>query len=158
MAGTNGNLLLIAESYNNADMYHTIGFLFGSARLALISIAPAALTLVALFGAIGLAGLPIDLGTSLVTSIATGAGSEFAVQYLWYLKRSTPADVVRFVGPIMVISALLIAAGFAVLAFGHSQPMRMFGSLAALSMVGSAALTFLLVPALLRNVDSNRPE
>ena len=57
----------------------------------------------------------------------------------------------------MVISTLLIAAGFAVLGLGHSQPMRMFGTLAALSMVGSALFTFLLVPALLRNVDGANP-
>jgi Xaa-Pro aminopeptidase len=29
MSSTDGNLLLISDSYNNADMYHTIGFLFG---------------------------------------------------------------------------------------------------------------------------------
>ncbi|MDB5057014.1 MAG: hypothetical protein JWO59_486, partial [Chloroflexi bacterium] len=28
MGDADGNLLLISESYNNADMYHTIGFLF----------------------------------------------------------------------------------------------------------------------------------
>src|SRR5439155_7434691 len=95
----------------------------------------------------------LDLGTSLVASIATGAGSDFAMHYLWYLKRSSPDEVVRFVGPIMVISVLLIAAGFAVLAAGNSQPMRMFGSLAAVAMLGSAALTFVLVPALVRPSD-----
>jgi predicted RND superfamily exporter protein len=75
------------------------------------------------------------------------------MHYLWYLKRATPDEVVRFVGPVMVVSSLLVAAGFAVLALGQSQPMRMFGSLAALAMAGAALLTFLLVPALLRRVD-----
>jgi predicted RND superfamily exporter protein len=95
----------------------------------------------------------IDLSTSLVASIATGAGSDFAMHYLWYLKRATAEEVVRFVGPVMVVSTLLVAAGFAVLAAGQSQPLRMFGSLAALAMAGSALFTFLLVPALLRKVD-----
>lgn len=128
--------------------------LFRTVRLAAICVVPAACTLVILFGATALLGMPIDLGTSLVSCIGTGAGSEITMQYLWYLKRSTPIDVVRFVGPIMVLSTLLIAAGFAVLAFGHSQPMRMFGSLAALSMVGAAGLTFVLVPSLSRREDA----
>src|SRR5439155_27020423 len=99
-----------------------------------------------------LMGWRIDLGTSLVASLATGAGSDFAMHYLWYLRRSSPADVVRFVGPIMVISSLLVAAGFAILGLGRSQPMRMFGSLAAIAMGLAALLTFLIVPALVGKV------
>jgi predicted RND superfamily exporter protein len=130
--------------------------LFRSFYVALISMIPSMLAMAVLFGAMGLCGVRIDIGTSLVASIATGAGSDFAMHYLWYLKRSTPEDVVRFVGPIMVISAVLIAAGFAVLGAGKAQPMRMFGSLAALAMAGAALATFLLVPALLRRVDLGR--
>ena len=134
-----------------------MAFLFRSGYLALISVWPSALALATLFGAMGLLGVNIDLGTSLVASIATGAGSDFAMHYLWYLKRATPDEVVRFVGPIMVISVLLIAAGFAVCGAGNSQPMRMFGALAALSMTLAALFTFLLVPALLRRVDTFKP-
>jgi predicted RND superfamily exporter protein len=127
--------------------------LFRSPYLALVSVFPSALAMALVFGAMGLLHVRIDLSTSLVASIATGAGSDFAMHYLWYLKRATPDEVVRFVGPVMVVSSLLVAAGFAVLALGQSQPMRMFGSLAALAMAGAALLTFLLVPALLRRVD-----
>ena len=131
-----------------------MGILFRSGYLAVLSMTPAMLTMAALFGGMSLAGMRVDIGTSLVASIATGAGSDFAMHYLWYLKRAAPSEVVKFVGPIMVISALLIAAGFGILAAGQSQPMRLFGTLAALSMAGAAFLTFLLVPALLRKVDT----
>jgi predicted RND superfamily exporter protein len=127
--------------------------LFRSVYLAIVSVIPSGLAMASVFGAMGLLGVHIDISTSLVASIATGAGSDFAMHYLWYLKRSTPREVVRFVGPVMVISAVLVAAGFAVLGVGRSQPMRMFGGLAALAMGSAAAFTFLLVPALLRRVD-----
>ncbi|MSP62542.1 MAG: hypothetical protein EXR72_19860 [Myxococcales bacterium] len=129
--------------------------LFRSAYLALVSMVSAALWMAAVFGAMGLFDVPIDISTSLVASIATGAGSDFAMHYLWYWKHRTPDEAVRFVGPLMVISALLVSAGFAVLGLGRSQPMRMFGGLAAVAMAGAFALTFLLVPALLRRVDKN---
>jgi hypothetical protein len=48
----------------------------------------------------------------------------------------------------MAISMLLIAFGFAVLGLGRSQPMRMFGGLAAASMALAGLFTFLLIPAL----------
>jgi predicted RND superfamily exporter protein len=125
-----------------------IYLLFRSLRLAAVSVYPSALTMAILFGVMGLSGMRIDIGTSLVASIATGAGSDFAMHYLWYLRRSTHEEVARFVGPIMVISTLLVAFGFAILGFGKAQPMRLFGFLAAAAMALAAGLTFVLVPAL----------
>lgn len=122
--------------------------LFRSLRLAAVSVYPAALTMAVLFGVMGIAGIRIDIGTSLVASIATGAGADFAMHYLWYLRRSTHEEVARFIGPITVISTLLVAFGFAILGLGKAQPMRLFGFLAAAAMALAAALTFVLVPAL----------
>jgi len=96
--------------------------------------------------------VPIDLGTSLVAGIATGAGSDFAMHYLWYLRRQPADEVSRTVGPIMVVSILLVSLGFWVLALGKSPVMHLFGTLAGLSMFLSAALTCLLVPAVLNKV------
>ncbi len=127
--------------------------LFRSAYLAVVSMIPSVLWMATVFGYMSLAHIPIDISTSLVASIATGAGSDFAMHYLWYFRKRSPDEAVRFVGPVMVISALLVSAGFAVLGLGRSQPMRMFGLMAGLSMAGAFALTFLLVPALLRKVD-----
>src|SRR5439155_24608913 len=92
--------------------------------------------------------ISIDLGTSLVAGIATGAGSDFAMHYLWYLRRQSADEVTRSVGPIMVVSVLLVALGFFVLAFGRSPVMQLLGTLAGLTMSMSALLSCLLIPAL----------
>ncbi len=127
--------------------------LFRSGWLAMVSVLPSMLWMAALFGAMGLMGTPIDISTSLVASIATGAGSDFAMHYLWYYVKRSPEEAVKVVGPVMIVAALLVSAGFAVLGLGRSQPMRIFGGLAAIAMAGAFALTFLLVPALLRDKD-----
>jgi predicted RND superfamily exporter protein len=123
--------------------------LFRSLKLALLSMWASLLTMAIIFGVMGLAGVPIDLGTSLVAGIATGAGSDFAMHYLWYLRRQPADEVTRTVGPIMVVSILLVSLGFWVLALGKSPAMHLFGTLAGLSMALSAFLTCLLVPAVL---------
>jgi uncharacterized protein len=128
--------------------------LFRSIKLALLSMAPSMLTMALIFGTMGILGVPIDLGTSLIGGIATGAGSDFAMHFLWYLRRQPAEEVLRSVGPIMVVSILLVALGFLVLALGKSPVMHLFGTLAALSMSLSAFLTCLLVPAVLNRVDA----
>jgi predicted RND superfamily exporter protein len=128
--------------------------LFRSLRQATVCMIPSLLTTVILLGGMGAAGLPIDLGTSLVAGIATGAGSDFAMHYLWYLRRQKPDEVSRSVGPVMVVSILLVSLGFVVLALGRSPVMHLFGALAGMAMSLSAFLTCLLIPALLNKFDA----
>jgi predicted RND superfamily exporter protein len=127
--------------------------LFRSIRLALLSMWSSLLTMAIIFGVMGLLAIPIDLGTSLVAGIATGAGSDFAMHYLWYLKRQNADEVSRSVGPIMLVSIFLVSLGFWVLALGKSPVMHLFGTLAGLSMFLSAFFTCLLVPAVLNKVE-----
>ncbi len=132
--------------------------LFRSARLAVVCMVPSLLTMVVIFGAMGAWGVHIDLGTSLVAGIATGAGSDFAMHYMWYLRRQSADEVSRSVGPVMVVSIVLVALGFVVLALGKSPVMHLFGTLAGLSMALAAFLTCLLVPALLNKFGSSSKE
>jgi predicted RND superfamily exporter protein len=128
--------------------------LFRSVGMAALCMWPSLLTMAVIFGVMGLLGKHIDLGTSLVAGIATGAGSDFAMHYMWYLRRQRPDDVSRTVGPVMVVGVLLVALGFFVLALGKSPVMQLFGTLAGLGMSLSALFTCLLIPAVLNRVGS----
>jgi len=130
-------------------VYIMLVALFGSFVRSAVCMIPSLSTMAILFGVMGMRGLHIDLGTSLVAGIATGAGSDFAMHYLWYLRRQHPDDVSRSVGPVMVVSILLVSLGFIVLSLGRSPAMHLFGWLAGLSMSLAALLTCLLVPAML---------
>lgn len=133
-----------------------LGALFRSARTAAVCLAPAVLTMLIVSGGLGLLGVHIDLGTSLVAGIATGAGSDFAMHYLWYLRDQPEREVSRTVGPIQAVSILLVSLGFVVLALGESPVMRLFGVLTAIVMTLSALLTCVLLPALLARRDARR--
>ncbi|MCS6913822.1 MAG: MMPL family transporter [Myxococcales bacterium] len=127
-----------------------------SVSAAVLCMLPAGLSLTVIFGVLGWSGRPIDIGTSLVGSIVTGSGADFAMHYMWYLQRNQPREVARNIGPIIFVTAVLLAAGLGVLALGNSPPLRLFGWLAAAGLCLSATFTFLLVPALLRKTRSER--
>jgi predicted RND superfamily exporter protein len=135
-------------------VFALISGLFRSIRMGFASLAASTFTMVVLFGVMGVLGLHIDLGTSLVAGIATGAGSDFAMSYLWYLRRHSAEEVSRSFGPVMVVSVLLVSLGFVVLALGKSPVMKLFGTLAGAAMSLSAFFTVLLVPALLNKVGT----
>jgi len=126
--------------------------LFRSFWRGFVCVVPSLFTMVLIFGVMGLLNLHIDLGTSLVSGICTGAGADFAMHYLWYLRFEEADEVTRTVGPVMAVSVLLVGLGFLILALGNSPVMRLFGTLAGLSMILSALFTCLLVPALLNKV------
>jgi predicted RND superfamily exporter protein len=130
-------------------VYVMLVLLFGSFVRSAVCMIPSLMTMAIIFGVMGLRGLHIDLGTSLIAGIATGAGSDFAMHYLWYLRRDPPDEVSRSVGPVMVVSIVLVSLGFIVLSLGRSPVMQLFGWLAGLSMSLAAFLTCLLVPAML---------
>ncbi len=115
----------------------------------MLSVLPALMSLLVVFGFLGLSGQPIDLGTSLVGSIVTSSGADFAMHYIWYLRRRPASQVVATVGPVIFTTAALLGLGMGVLMLGAAPPIRLFGGLSCAGMVLSAVFTFLLVPAMI---------
>jgi predicted exporter len=128
-----------------------IALLFAQRALwpAVLSLLPAVMSLLVVFGTLGWVGQPIDLGTSLVGSIVTSSGADFAMHYIWYLLRRPARDVVPTVGPVIFTTAALLGLGMGVLMLGAAPPLRLFGGLACGGLLLSALFTFVLVPALL---------
>lgn len=124
-----------------------------SLGLAVLSLLPAVMALLVVFGTLGLTGQPIDLGTSLVGSIVTSSGADFAMHYIWYLRQRPSREVVPTVGPVIFTTAVLLGLGMGVMVLGGAPPIRLFGGLSCAGMVLSALFTFLLVPALMKTTD-----
>lgn len=129
-----------------------------SLGLAILSMAPAVMALLVVFGGLGLLGRPIDLGTSLVGSIVTSSGADFAMHYIWYLRQRPAREVVRAVGPVIFTTAVLLGLGMGVMMLGGAPPIRLFGGLSCAGMVLSAVFTFLLVPAFMRKQDPGKQD
>ena len=122
---------------------------------AVLSVLPALMSLLVVFGFLGLSGQPIDLGTSLVGSIVTSSGADFAMHYIWYLRRRPAAQVVSTVGPVIFTTAALLGLGMGVLMLGAAPPIRLFGGLSCAGMGLSAIFTFLLIPALIGKLNED---
>ncbi|MFN8641059.1 MAG: MMPL family transporter [Candidatus Binatia bacterium] len=129
-----------------------------SARIGLLAILPNVLAIDVFFGILGWGQLPLNLGTSLIATMALGMAVDSSVHYMWRLSRELRGEpdqaaaiqrTLRAVGAPMLYITLALAAGF--LAFGGSSfpPIRHFGVLTAITLATAFAANLVVLPALL---------
>jgi predicted RND superfamily exporter protein len=136
-------------------------YLYRSLTSALLAMAPVTLTLLVVYGGMGLLGVHLDIGTSMLASLTTGAGVDYALHLLAAWKgppgegRATEADLRKaasyssfLVGRAIWTNALMVAGGFVVLTMGEARPLQNVGGLTAAAMMVAALATFVAVPVL----------
>ena len=135
----------------------TLSLFFGSLRVGVAASLPAGLTLLVMFAVMGALRIPMDVGTSMIASIALGVGIDYAVHLVWRHGVPAPgaadAALVESLGATgwgIVINALEVTLGFGLLVFGTLVPTQNVGLLTAIAMMVSATSTLVLVPALVR--------
>ncbi len=149
-----------------ANQFKSLGFALGlvgillagafrSIRAGLLAAAPTALSLGVIYGGMGLMGIHLDIGTSMLASLIIGAGVDYAVhmQSCWYAKEGEPltfaaARAAVRVGPAIWTNALMVSVGFFVLTLGEARPLKNVGGLTAAAMLVAAVVTFLVIPVL----------
>ena len=135
--------------------------LFRSFWSGLLVTTPTLLTLLVIYGGMGLLGVRLDIGTSMLASIILGAGVDYAVHLAaaWraprgYLPpqdlRAAAAFAADQSGPAIWTNAIMVCAGFFVLTLGQARPLQNVGGLTSAAMITAALATFLAVPALAR--------
>jgi predicted RND superfamily exporter protein len=140
-------------------------FLYRSIASALLALAPMVVTLLVVYGGMGLLGVRLDIGTSMLASLSIGAGVDYAVHLLAAWKApegGTLGDAAtysaRLVGRAIWTNAVMVAAGFAVLTMGESKPLQNVGSLTAAAMIAAGLATFAVIPVFARRLRyDNRP-
>jgi predicted RND superfamily exporter protein len=135
-----------------------MALLFRSLRTGLLVAAPTALTLILIYGAMGLLAVRLDIGTAMLACIILGAGVDYAVHLVaaWKarsrqktaLSQAARAAVQQTGGAIWT-NAITVAAGFFVLTLGDARPLQNVGSLTALAMLAAAFATFFVIPTLI---------
>ncbi len=123
---------------------------FRSFRAGLVGMLPTGLTLLVTFGLMGLfpQRLPLDIGSSMLASIALGVGIDYAIHFLWRYRKSGLEGAMRNTGRAIVINAAEITAGFVVLVSASIVPMSNFGLLTAETLLTAAVATLILMPAM----------
>jgi len=128
----------------------------------LIGITPLTITILLNFAIMGFAGIKLNLGTSMVAAVSVGVGIDYTIHCLEAYKREYIAagaasggkgDFLRRVffssGKAIIINALSVGAGFAVLMLSRFVMLGDLGLLIAITMISSALVSLTLLPALL---------
>lgn len=134
-----------------------ISLISRSAVEGLFSIIPLSASLVINFGIMGLAGIPVDISTATIASIAIGIGIDYTLHFMERFKlmareQSLPDAVVSTLmttGRGIIYNAIAVAGGFVALMFSQIKGNFYMGLLMAIIMVVASAFAITLLPAVL---------
>ncbi len=135
-----------------------VTLLMGSAIAGLLALLPLVLTILIEFGVMAYAGLPLDMGTIMLGSIAIGVGIDYAIHFLHRFRReaqrgaSAPQafqTTLHTAGRGIAYNAISLMLGFAVLLASSFQSLVTFGLLLVLTMLISSLSSFTVIPAIL---------
>ncbi|MDR0495856.1 MAG: MMPL family transporter, partial [Treponema sp.] len=123
-----------------------------------IGIAPLSISVLLNFAVMGFAGIKLNLGTSMVASVSVGVGIDYTIHCLEAYKREYRAAngegnylwrTFTSSGKAIIINAVSVGAGFAVLLMSRFVMLGDLGLLIAITMFSSALVSLTVLPALL---------
>ncbi|HLN19495.1 MAG TPA: MMPL family transporter [Bacteroidales bacterium] len=157
-----GRLLINGQVSSLIFALLTVGLLlavvFRSVKGGIFGSIPFTASILIMFGFMGFTGIAIDPATALLSSIMIGVGVDFTIQYIYSVnsflrkKMSYSESIVRAHGTIgrsIIINALSVMGGFAVLVLSGFTSIRFFGYLVVVSMGSCLAGALIVIPALL---------
>lgn len=135
-----------------------VGIIMRSFANGVFATIPIIATILVLLGFMGITGVPLDIATVLVGSIALGIGIDYSIHVIsgfnTHLNDSRDPEraieeTIMTKGKAVIINVASVAAGFLVLLFAQLRPIQNFGLLIAISMLGSGFGAMTLLPVLL---------
>ncbi len=139
-------------------IFVVLWLLFLSIKVGFLSLLPNVLAILLLFGVMGIVGITLNLGTSIIASIAIGIAVEDAIRYLARLSDETRATddqeqaiqrTISTVGKPIIYASTALGLGFMVFLFSNFVPIQTFGFLTALTVAVALVNDLVLLPALL---------
>jgi predicted RND superfamily exporter protein len=127
----------------------------------LIGSIPIVIAILCNFALMGFVGIKLNIGTAIIASLIVGIGIDYTIHFMdsfkhEYQRREESADPDAFLrraflssGKAIIINAVSVGAGFAVLALSSFTIISDVGLLVAFSMLVTALLSLTLIPALL---------
>jgi predicted RND superfamily exporter protein len=141
-----------------ATIFVVLWFLFLSIKVGFLALLPNVLAILILFGVMGLTGITLNVGTSIIASIAISIAVEDAIRYLARLSDETRATddqdqailrTICTVGKPIIYASTALGLGFMVFLFSNFVPIQTFGFLTALTVITALVNDLVLLPALL---------
>jgi predicted RND superfamily exporter protein len=133
----------------------------------IIGVIPLSISVLVNFAVMGFAGIRLNIGTSMVASVSVGIGIDYTIHYIEAFKREYRAAldagenfgdkflVKTFMtsGKAIIINAVSVGAGFAVLLLSRFIMLADLGLLIALTMGTSALVSLTVIPVLLTFIN-----
>lgn len=132
---------------------------FRSIRIGLISIIPNAMPIVVIIGTMGWLGIPINIATAMIASVAMGLTVDSSIHYLAGYERVRKDGLPFYkalhntqqeVGIALVFANIALVVGFSVLTLSQFIPLVYFGVLVSAAMLGGLIGNLVMLPLLLR--------
>ncbi len=128
------------------------------------AIIPIIVTLIILFGSMGILGIPLDVATVLVGSVSIGIGIDYAIHFSnslsknikQYEYKQAVSETMKVTGRSIIINMLSVMLGFMVMVFAKLVPLQYFGILVGITMLTSALSTITILPVL--KLVNNKPK
>ena len=139
-------------------IFAVVALLFLTTKAGLIAVIVNLFPIVALFGVMGFANIPLDSATSMIAAIAFGVGVDHTMHFMVRYNHHFRHGVDRIVAVSRTIqdeaipigtATIALAAGFGTLAMSSFPPIHYFGLLSAMTTVFAFLSTFMLAPLLL---------
>lgn len=141
--------------------------LFRSFKIAIISILPNIMAASAVLGAMGIAGIPMDMMTTTIAAIVVGVGVDQAIQYFYRYREEFAIDKNYInamhrshasIGRAMYYTSATIVVGFSILMLSEFIPSIYFGVLTAFAMFMAIVGSLTLLPKLILMMKPFGPE
>lgn len=171
VGGTYENAVTYTSMIGSALMGLTMSVIFVTVIMCLIyrsilkgavGMIPLVFTVVVHFGLMGLFGVNVDWGTSMVAALIIGIGVDYSIHYLSALFRELDPAVsygdamlgnVNKVGKPILANALTVGPAFLVLVLGDVVPLAKLGITMSITLLMSAVASLIILPALISWLD-----
>jgi predicted RND superfamily exporter protein len=132
---------------------------FRSLVAGLLVLAPLLLSVLANFGLMGMLGIPLNIGTSLISAMAVGIGADYAIYLIYRLREelargadetSAVRTTLATAGTAVLFVASAVAGGYGVLLCSYGYYIHLwFGILIAAAMLVSSLGALIILPSLI---------
>ncbi len=124
-----------------------------SLKLSLLALAPNLIPVACLFGLMWGLNIPLDIGTCMTAAVALGIAVDDTLHFTLNYQKGGLPYAYNNTGLAMILSSVVIAAGFLALTPASFLPSRNFGLLAATALLAALLADLYLLPALLSAFD-----
>jgi hypothetical protein len=137
---------------------------YRSVALGAISLVPNVLPMILLLGGMGWCGVPVNIGTAMISSDAMGLTIHDSIFYMSAYRRARRRglgfrealrEVQTEVRRPLIYSNVALILGFLVLTTSHFVPLIYFGLLVSVAIAGGLLINLLLLPLLLEFCDGD---